>query len=85
MTVNTSDIDDYLAIGYAYSPASGGNTLSVGAMTFTFCDTLGDVSPITIDVSRLTGPESVAVAETVKGHSALDRIAVTRYYRTDPE
>lgn len=64
---------------------AGGSALSAGAMTFTFRTTFGDVPPIVVDVSRLTGPESVAVAETVKGHSALDRIAVTMYYRTDPE
>jgi hypothetical protein len=64
---------------------AGGNALSAGAMTFTFRTTLGDASPLVVDFSRLTGPESVVVTETVKGHSALDRIGITMYYRTDPE
>ncbi|MHC4912048.1 MAG: flagellar filament capping protein FliD [Planctomycetota bacterium] len=56
-TVNTGDI----------TVDGGANGLADGALTFTFSDTLGDVSMISIDDSNLTPPTVVTVAETTKG------------------
>ena len=49
--------------------AGGGKGLDSGDVTFTFSDTLGDVSMILVDDSALTGsgPPDVGVTETVKG------------------
>jgi flagellar hook protein FlgE len=48
----------------------GGTTLAAaGTTTFTFADTLGDVSTISFDLSGLTGPTQAGstIAETTKG------------------
>jgi flagellar capping protein FliD len=56
-TVNTDDI----------TVDGGANGLADGAVTFTFSDTLGDVSMISIDDSNLAPATAVTVAETTKG------------------
>jgi len=47
--------------------AGGGKGLDSGDVTFTFSDTLGDVSMILIDDSALGGDPDVTVVETTKG------------------